>query len=69
VPETEILKLLVDAGASGVIIVMLWDMRREQRETNKQIWTLLEYLVRRDDELIARGKTLRKSKPVSWRQL
>jgi len=54
-PETEILKLLVDAGASGVIIVMLWDMRREQRETNKQIWTLLEYLVRRDDELIARG--------------
>jgi len=48
--DVELLKILVDGGFSAVIIYMLFDMRNEQRETNKQIWALLDYLVRRVDD-------------------
>jgi len=49
--DIELLKLLLEGGFSAVIIYMLMDMRREQKEMNKQIWALLDYLVRNQEAL------------------
>lgn len=47
----EILAAIIDGGASVVIVLMIWDMRREQKEMNRQIWALLDYLVRSQEAL------------------
>lgn len=44
--DAELIKLLIEGGSSAVIVFMLWDMRREQREMNNRVWTLLDWLVR-----------------------
>lgn len=49
--DLEIVKLLLDGGFAAVVIFMLYDLRKEQREMNRQIWALLDYLVRHDEAL------------------
>jgi hypothetical protein len=44
--DPELIKLLIEGGSSAVIVFMLYDMRREQRDMNARVWTLLEWLVR-----------------------
>lgn len=53
--DLEILKILLETGSSGVIIFMLYDMRREAREQREQTWALLRYLIERDDNDFAVG--------------
>lgn len=47
--DLDLLRMLIEAGSSGVIIYMLYDMRREAREQREQTWALLRYLIERED--------------------
>lgn len=41
-----ILNTLVNGGGTAIIVWLIMDMRREQREQQLRFWTLFEYLVK-----------------------
>lgn len=55
--DIELFKLLLEGGSTAVIIYMVYDLRREQKELNARVWSLLEFLVRdtTDEDITAVG--------------
>lgn len=44
----ELINTIINGGGTAVLLVLVWDMRREQRERDDKIWALLEFLIRRE---------------------
>lgn len=44
----ELLNTIINGGGTAILVVLVWDMRREQRERDDKIWALLDWLIRRE---------------------
>lgn len=54
----ELVNALLNGGGTALIVWLMLDMRREQREQQLRFWALFEYLVRAqgiDPDAIPRG--------------
>lgn len=63
--DTQLLQLLIQSGASGILIFMVYDMRREAKEQREQIWSLLKWLVEQTYPGTDAQAVVEKTKPPS----
>lgn len=56
--ELDLINAIINGGGTAVLVYMMYDMRKEQREQALRFWALFEYLVRSqgiDPKSIPRG--------------